>query len=110
MPKLTTFTRSRTMFTRSRTMFTRPLTTFTRPLTIAPLAALALVAFMDASAQAGRAQHQKWCAMERDNLHDCSYATLEQCVVTISGRGIHCALNPRGWDEEIVPRRRARRH
>lgn len=81
-----------------------------RLLVLAPIVMLALIAFMDASAQAGRAQHQKWCAMERDNLHDCSYATLEQCVATISGRGIHCALNPRGWDEEIVTRRRARRY
>jgi hypothetical protein len=62
------------------------------------MAMLALVALMlavtgDANAQ-GR--HWPWCAYYDAYSYNCGFATLGQCVATISGVGGICRPNPYG--------------
>jgi hypothetical protein len=52
----------------------------------------------------------KWCALEATGLHDCSYATYEQCMATLSGIGGTCSENLQAPPDAPPPRYRPSRH
>jgi hypothetical protein len=78
----------------------------TTRLTLA-LAAMVALAALPTRADAQRYIYDtQYCVRAYDGATDCSYFTLQQCLVAVSATGGDCALNPRYAGE---PRRRAPR-
>jgi hypothetical protein len=50
----------------------------------------------------------RWCAYMATGLNDCSYATFEQCMATLSGNGGICDINPHARQYLEDPPRRKR--
>jgi hypothetical protein len=62
---------------------------------IAPSVCLAAVMMFIAGA--AHAQNLPWCAiMDNDGTTQCNFATLQQCLQTLSGIGGRCIQNPAG--------------
>ena len=74
---------------------------------------LIATAFMAGSAAAGqggsvfwRYYDYPWCLNASTGLNECSYTTLQQCLVSRSGVGGSCTPNPRYSDAARKPSRR----
>jgi hypothetical protein len=68
-------------------------------LTLATAATFAL-ASLPTPADAQRYIHDtQYCVRAYDGATDCSYFTLQQCLVAVSATGGDCAVNPRYYGE-----------
>jgi hypothetical protein len=59
------------------------------------------------------AREYAWCAQggELDYPGECSYATYEQCLASVSGRLLYCGPNPRlAYGQTVPPQPQPRRH
>ena len=61
------------------------------------------------------AQNGGWCAyydLGQDGFRSCRFATLQQCLATVSGAGASCGPNPQhqGVSGAPAPSSRVRRH
>jgi hypothetical protein len=74
-------------------------------------AAMPCVLAASVPAQAGlfRPATGRWCAEMTIGLNDCSYASYEQCMATLSGIGGICSVNLQAPPPEPPPRRKRRK-
>ena len=67
------------------------------------LAAMALVAGLLVTAAPGRAQEFPYCSTPGVAVgQDCSFSSLEQCRMAITGTGTDCVRNPRYQGSAVV--------
>lgn len=81
----------------------------TMRLTLALAATTALMALPTPADAQRYVYDTQYCVRAYDGATDCSYYTLQQCLVAVSATGGDCALNPRYAGEPAPRNRRAPR-
>ncbi len=81
----------------------------TMRLTLALAATTALMALPTPADAQRYVYDTQYCVRAYDGATDCSYYTLQQCLVAVSATGGDCALNPRYAGEPAARNRRAPR-
>jgi hypothetical protein len=64
---------------------------------------------LDAGGAAAEAREYPWCARYDAWAYNCGFATLQQCIATVSGAGGICQPNPRATAGPGAPRRSIKR-